>query len=262
MRESIAGRSERGFGPADPVEQRREIGVAECDALDAAQALRDRHPLAERGDPLVHVPGHGLGPAQHAEGERFLRVGRGDLGHADGLAREVGGAARVAAEQPQPGGLGQDPGALDRRRFGRDQAQCFVDRSLGCGAIPGLPQVPAQPLVQGAETVCVGGRVGMPGGAHGLRFVDGRATELDRPLVRSGEHGALGGALHHLDPVERTLVGCLGLALPQLQGAFVVAPGLRERIHLLGGGTGRGQRRNRARRRRAPRPSGRRARPG
>ena len=41
-------------------------------------------------------------------------------------------------------------------------------------------------------------------------------------------------------------MGCLGLALPQLEGTFVVAASLRERVHLLGGGAGGGQRRDRA----------------
>ena len=82
----------------------------------------------------------------------------------------------------------------------------------------------------------------LPGGGP-LRLGDGRSTELDGPVVCTRQHGTLGGALHHDDPVHRPGRGA-SPALPKLERAFVVPPSLRERVDLLGGRSGRGQRRD------------------
>ena len=114
-RESFAGGLQRRLGAPDPIEQGGEVGVPQRDPLDTTELLGDRQPSAVGGDPTVHVSGHRLRPAEDAQGEGLLGPRQVASRHPDGLAGHRGGAARVAAEQPQARDLGEDPGPCRRR---------------------------------------------------------------------------------------------------------------------------------------------------
>ena len=96
--------------PADPVEQRGEVGVAECDALHAAEtAPRSRGPGGYVAIPRSTSPATASDQPSTPRGGASSRcVGR-RAGPSDGLGREVACPRAGAPDNRRPGGLGRAP---------------------------------------------------------------------------------------------------------------------------------------------------------
>ena len=87
------GRLQRCLAPTEAIEQRREVGLTERDALDATEALGDVETLVEEVEAVLGVAARGGDPAEDAECQRRLAVAVIDrLRDRKGLARRFHGS--------------------------------------------------------------------------------------------------------------------------------------------------------------------------
>ena len=133
----------------DPVEQRREVRLAQRDALDAAQLLGNVQALLEQGETLIDPPPGRRHPAEDPERQRSLAraIVRG-LGDRERLACRLDGTFCVAGDQPEPGKMCKCPRTRPRRWRLGDQPDRLGDGRGCCLDVARLPQVPAHALLE------------------------------------------------------------------------------------------------------------------
>ena len=133
----------------DPVEQRSQVRLAQCDSLDAAQLLGNVQALLEQGQALIDPSPCRRQPAEDPKRQGSLPCAIvGGPGDRERLACRLDGPFCVAGDQPQPGKVCKGPRPRPRRWRLGDQPDCLGYGRGCCIAISCLPQVPAHALLE------------------------------------------------------------------------------------------------------------------